>query len=285
MQRCAADEGNDHDHEIHTMTTWEIILLAIVQGLTEFLPVSSSGHLVVANAVLEAFGSEPVKDLVEVSVVLHLGTLAAVLMFYRREILRLLSQDSKAIVPLVIATIPAVVIGLAIKKGLPESLEKTVLESPLVAGLMFPITAAALWWISRQTPGEGDYTELTPAQSLKIGFLQAFALLPGISRSGATIVGGLASGLKREQAATFAFLMAIPAIGGGGLLEGIEAYQEGTTGTPLGLLALGFFVSMIVGLVALSLLIRWVKAGRLAMFAYYLVPLGVAVTAWQLFTA
>ncbi|QDS98047.1 undecaprenyl-diphosphate phosphatase [Adhaeretor mobilis] len=264
------------------MTTWEIILLAIVQGLTEFLPVSSSGHLVVANALLEAFGSEPVQDLVEVSVVLHLGTLAAVLIFYRKEIVGLLSKDSKAIMPLIVATVPAVIIGLTIKKGLPEHLEKTVLESPLLAGFMFPITAVALWWISRQQPGEGEYTELTPGKALKIGLLQAFALLPGISRSGATIVGGLAMGLKREAAATFAFLMAIPAIGGGGLLEGLEAYQEGTTGTPIGTLLIGFIISMIVGLAALKLVIHWVKAGRLAMFAYYLVPLGVAVVAWRL---
>ena len=89
-------------------------------------------------------------------------------------------------------------------------------------------------------------------------------------------------GLDREQASTFAFLLAIPAILGAGFLETLDILEEGSTGTPLGLLAIGFAISFVVGLAALSLLIRWVKRGRLAMFAWYLVPLGVAVVAWRL---
>jgi len=115
-----------------------------------------------------------------------------------------------------------------------------------------------------------------------VGLLQAVALLPGISRSGATIAAGLGVGLSRSASATFAFLLAIPAIAGAGVLEGIDVLQEGSTGTPLGLLAVGFIVSMLVGLIALRLLIRWVEQGRLAMFAYYLVPLGIAVVTWQM---
>ena len=112
--------------------------------------------------------------------------------------------------------------------------------------------------------------------------LQALALLPGISRSGATIVAGLGVGLRRESAATFAFLLAIPAIAGGGLLEFVDALEAGGTGTPLPILVAGFLVSFVVGLAALALLIRWIRQGRLAIFAYYLVPLGATVTVWQL---
>jgi undecaprenyl-diphosphatase len=263
------------------MPLWEIILLAIVQGLTEFLPVSSSGHLVVANAVLEALGSAPVEDLLEVSIVLHLGTLLAVLVFYRREIVRLLGADRRALTPLLIGTIPAVIVGLAIKKGPWEGLAKTVLENPLVAGLMFPVTAGVLWWVSRREPGEGDYPQLSWFRALGVGLLQAAAILPGISRSGFTIAAGLGVGLGRQASATFAFLLAIPVIAGAGLLEGLEAMQAESTGTaPLNLLV-GFLVSFGVGWVALRLLVGLVERGRLAWFAYYLVPLGIGVVAWQ----
>ena len=256
------------------MALWEIIVLAVIQGLTEFLPVSSSGHLVVAHSLLTELGSEPIQDLVEVEIVLHLGTLAAVLIYYRKECLRLLASDRRVIPLLLLATIPAVLVGF--------SIDKSLLESPFLAGLMFPVTAVALVWISRRPAGEVEYQQLSAKHALAIGMLQAFAILPGISRSGATIAGGLACGLRREAAAAFAFLMAIPVIAGGGLLTAVEAYQAGTTGTSPVILAVGFVVSMLVGWGALAMLIHWVRRGQLAMFAYYLVPLGIAVVAWQL---
>lgn len=264
------------------MTLLEILLLAIVQGLTEFLPVSSSGHLVVANALFQWLGSEPVEDLVEVEIVLHLGTLLAVVVYYRREIARLFTSDRRVIPLLIVGTIPAAVLGIWLKKGLPENVTELILANPLVAGVCFPITAALLWWASDRTEGETDYPQLTWTNALKVGVFQAFALLPGISRSGATVAGSLAVGLKRESAATFTFLLAIPAIAGGGLLELLEAVEAGGTGTPLGTLTVGFFVSFVVGLAALDLLIRIIRHGQLKSFAYYLVPLGVAVIAWQL---
>jgi undecaprenyl-diphosphatase len=264
------------------MSLLEIILLAIVQGLTEFLPVSSSGHLVVANALFEALGSDPVKDLVEVEIVLHLGTLASVLVYYRREIARLFTSDRRVIPLLIVGTIPAAVLGIFIKEGLPDATTDIILQSPLVAGICFPLTAALLWWTTRCSEGKTEYADLTWSAAIKIGLLQALALLPGISRSGATIVAGLGVGLRRESAVTFAFLLAIPAIAGGGMLEFLDALEAGGTGTPLGTLAAGFAISFVVGLGALALLIRWVRQGRLAMFAYYLAPLGAAVIAWQL---
>lgn len=261
------------------MPIWEIILLGIIQGLTEFLPVSSSGHLVIANALFQSLGSQPVKDLIEVSIVLHLGTLAAVLVFYRREIVRLLGVDRRVIPLLLLGTLPAVVVGLLLKKGISADL---ILDNPLVVGLMFPVTAAVLLWVSRRKPGETEYSQLTWQQSLAIGFMQAVAVLPGISRSGFTIAAGLGVGLNRVAASTYAFLLAIPVIAGAGLLETLDAVKKGTTGTPPLNLAIGFFVSFAVGWVALKLLVQWVKQGRLAIFAYYLIPLGISVVAWQL---
>ncbi len=264
------------------MSLLQIILLAIIQGITEFLPVSSSGHLVVANRLLETWGHSPVQDLLEVSIVLHLGTLAAVLVFYRREIVRLLGSDRRVVGLLVVGTLPAAILGVLIKKVLPGEMSGQILNNVMLAGCMFPVTAAGLLWASRRPPGEKEYTQLTWRQTLSIGLLQALALLPGISRSGATIVAGLGAGLRREAAAAFAFLLAIPAIAGAGVLEFVEVWEKGATGTSPATLAAGFVISMVVGLGALTLLIHWVRQGRLAMFAYYLIPLGVAAVGWQL---
>ena len=227
------------------MTIPEIILLSIIQGLTEFLPVSSSGHLVVANALLQSWGSAPVEDLVEVNIVLHLGTLAAVLAYYRREIVALLGADRRVIGLLIVGTIPAAIAGVYLKKGLATSQSDLILKNPMLAGFMFPVTAAMLIWAMRRRPGEGDYRELTWGGALAIGSAQAAAIL------------------------------------GAGALEGLEVWEQGQTGTPAATLAIGFLTAMLIGLFALAVLIRWVERGKLALFAYYLVPLGIAVVVWQ----
>lgn len=261
----------------------EIFVLAVVQGLTEFLPVSSSGHLVVANAVLEHLGVPPAKDLIEVSIALHLGTLASVLVYYRQEIARLLGADKWVIPLLILGTVPAAIVGIGLKKGLDDAVADGILENVLVAALMFPVTAFILIAASRKQEGNGTYQALSWGKVLAIGAAQAFAILPGVSRSGSTIAAGLGVGLGREAASTFAFLLAIPAILGAGFLETLDILEEGSTGTPLIRLAVGFVVSFAVGLGALALLIQFVKKGRLAVFAWYLIPLGVAVLVWQLF--
>lgn len=261
----------------------EILVLSIVQGLTEFLPVSSSGHLVVANALLETLGAPAAQDLVEVSIALHLGTLASVIVYYRKEIARLLGSDWRVAPLLILGTIPAAIVGIGIKKGLPDEMAAGVLENVLLAGLMFPVTAGLLYVASKRSAGELEYQGLSWGKVLAIGAAQALAILPGISRSGSTIAAGLGVGLKREAASTFAFLLAIPAILGAGLLETLDVLEEGSTGTPMIRLAVGFLVSFGVGWAALALLISFVKRGKLAVFAWYLVPLGVAVVIWQVF--
>ncbi len=264
------------------MTLLEIIILAIVQGITEFLPISSDGHLVLANELLQLCGYAKPKDQTEVTLILHLGTLAAVLVFYRREIIDVLTTRRRAIPALIIATIPAVIIGLGIEKGLPDAWHDWLLNDPLLAGLGFLVTAAVLWWGIRSQGGQQDYPDVRPGQALAIGLFQAAAILPGVSRSGLTIGSGMATGLKRESAAAFSFLLAIPVIAGAGLLKVVEMIHAGKTETPIPALAVGFVVSMIVGLGALAVLLRVLRHGRLMGFVYYLIPLGLAVTARQL---
>ena len=265
------------------MTFLQILILGVVQGITEFLPVSSSGHLVVIQALFQSLEGQTLPDVVAVNVLLHAGTLAAIILFYRKRIVRLLFEDRRVVGLLAVGTLPAVAVGLTIKRLFPE-----FLASPLLAGFMFLLTGALLICSARRE-GDGEeqqeYQNLSYLQAFGIGLFQAAAILPGLSRSGWTIAGGMLLGLRREAAATFSFLLAIPVIGGATLLE-LKKIGGSPTGEAISLPLLGFgaAVAFAVGLVALWLLVRIVERGRLAWFACWLFPVGIAVILWQLAT-
>ena len=254
----------------------EIVALAVVQGIGEFLPISSSGHVVVVAALFNEFG-RPLHEIVTVNIVLHVGTLLAIIVFYWRRILRLLGSDRRVIGLLIVGSIPAGVVGCLLR-GQCEGM----LQSPITAGLMLPLTGLILLWSVRCDSGKLTCCELTYGRALMIGLAQAFAILPGISRSGATIVAGLACGARRDEAAAFSFLLAIPAIAGAGLFEIIELLGKPIGSVSLGMLTVGAMVSFAVGMVSLSWLIRWLDQGRLYLFACWVIPVGLAVLAWKL---
>jgi len=256
-----------------------VAVLAVVQGFTEFLPISSSGHLVIGGALLAQLNNARIHGQIELNIVLHGGTLASILVFYRRRIWRLVGEDRRVIGLIVVGTLPAVLIGLPLKELAPE-----VLANPLLTGLMLLATAAILLAGGRLRRGEDDYARISYLQALLIGLAQAVAILPGISRSGATIVCGMSLGLRREAAATFSFLLAIPAITGGLVLEALDSdgASSEATGTPWPLLLLGAVIAFAVGLVALWWLVRWLERGRLHLFAVWCVLLGLATLIWQI---
>jgi undecaprenyl-diphosphatase len=254
-----------------------VLILAVLQGLTEFLPVSSSGHVVIGAALLRDFGGRPTVDIVEVSVALHVGTLFSILVFYRRSILDLLAKDRRTIILLLVGTIPAVVVGIPLKV-----FGTDLLESPLLAGVMLPVTGLVLLTLPRLHQGDADYNDASLISAFKIGLAQAIAILPGISRSGMTITAGVEAGFTRRSAATFSFLLAIVAIAGGGVLEAKDLIAEGPGATPLAYLTAGVFVSFLVGLAALWWVVRWLQSGRLWYFAYWCIPVGIITIIWQL---
>ena len=254
----------------------EIIFLAILQGITEFLPISSSGHLVVVESVFEQFGVV-IQEKLSVGIVLHLGTLVAIIVFYWRRIFALLNKDRRVIGLLIVGSIPAAAVGVPLKKFGTE-----LLENPLLAGCMFLVTGVLLLWTKRCKQGEIECRELSYWRALVIGLFQAFAILPGISRSGSTIVAGLGTGLKRDEAATFSFLLAIPAIGGAGILELKDLITESNGSVPVLGLAIGGLISFLVGLAALAWLVRWIEKGQLHYFAWWVLALGPVVIVWQL---
>ncbi len=263
------------------LALWKVLVLAIVQGVAEFLPISSSGHIVILAELL-ADGDASQLDVSSLNIVLHLGTLASILVVYFRRVLRLLGEDRRLIGMLIAGTIPAVAIGLPIKKLASE----TLLENALLAGAMLIVTGLLLLWIQRQRLGERTLEDLTYIDAACIGLSQAAAILPGLSRSGSTITCGLARGLKSDAAATFSFLLAIPVIAGAGVLELKDQWEKlqdpQSVVLPPATLALGAATSFVVGVFALWWLLRWLEGGKLGLFAAWCIPLGVIVIAWQL---
>jgi len=273
------------------MTTWHGILLGLVQGLTEFLPVSSSAHLVAAQRLLDV---QPPGVLLEVA--LHAGTLAAILLVLWREVATLARDGLRGTLlyargagraavaekaPLfgtaaavLVGTVPAALAGL-----LAEGAISRLFDSVTVAGAFLCCTGAMLL-VSRWVPA-GTAERVSVGRGLVIGLAQAAALLPGISRSGATIVAGRMTGLDRRTAGRFSFLLAVPALAGAATWELIRALPvEPADGEPLirtGALATGVLVSALVGAIALLVLLRIIERGRLHWFAAYCLPAGVAM--------
>ncbi len=269
------------------MNLLDVILLGIVQGLTEFLPVSSSGHLVAAKTLLNA-SSEGV--LLEVS--LHFGTLLAILAVFRRDLAEL-ARDGWAGTKLLLsgrgndvgAQAPAFYTCVALAVGtVPAALAGTTLEGyikPLFEGRLaacggFLVLTGLLLATTRYASGGND-SDVGTSKGLGIGLAQALALLPGISRSGVTITAGLHLGLERETAARFAFLLAVPALLGAQGWELIGgAGWELTAGNWL-LLALGTGTAALVGIGALWILMPLVRRGKLHLFALYCIPAGLVM--------
>ncbi len=258
------------------MTVSQALLLGLVQGLTEFLPVSSSGHLAVGKLL---FGLEEVPVLFDV--ILHVATLMVVFYVFRRRIAaivgalaRLLRRrtteedhhELRLVGWIVLATAITVVVALPIA-------ELDASSRPRLIGALFIGTAGALL-STRFAPQGGAMGRIGALQAVIIGLAQALGVFPGVSRSGITIAAARHVGLARQDAGEFAFLISIPAILGALVLTLGESAELGRMVAPVPLTA-GFLAALISGLLALRLLLRLLRAGRLGYFAVYLIPLGV----------
>ncbi|MHB0885653.1 MAG: undecaprenyl-diphosphate phosphatase [Bacillota bacterium] len=258
------------------MADWGIAILGVVQGLTEFLPVSSSAHLVILDNLLGV--RQPTMSL---AIFLHLGTLLAVVTVYFRRLLGILvgmftgRREGRLGWFIVIGSIPAAVLGLALKDVFARAF-----ASVLVSGVMLLVTGAILFWSGRLARGRRDERSMTAGDALVVGAFQAVAILPGISRSGSTIAGGLWRGIEPKLAADFSFLLSVPAVLGAGLLDIREALKGGEA-LDLRALILGAGLSFIFGYIAIKWLIAVVRRGRLEAFAYYCWAVGLAVIVWQ----
>ena len=266
------------------MIDWmEALVLGIVQGATEYLPISSSGHLVIAQHL---FGLE--EPALFFDIVLHLGTLVAVVWYYRKDIVELIREtlsglrylgsghswkETAAAFPglrfvllMVIGTLPTAVIGITF-----EDTFEQLFGSVQVVGFMLMVTGVVLL-LTRLSRGVGrDAAAMTWVDALIIGIVQGIAITPGISRSGITISAALLLGIERETAARYSFLLSIPSILGALLLR-LNGAEDGV-GTAA--LVLGFVAAALTGYFCLALLVRVVKRGRLSWFAPYCFALGL----------
>jgi undecaprenyl-diphosphatase len=255
------------------MNWLEALTLAVVQGLTEFLPVSSSGHLVLAQSL---FGIEASAAFVY-DIVLHLGTAAAALLFYRRDVAAVLLgllppyrqappatvASRRLLLLLVAATVPTAVIGLAFKDFF-----EGLFASPLAVVAALAVTGAFLVASSLLPVATAPIEKAPWWKAALVGVAQGAAIVPGISRSGSTIVAGLALGLRREDAVRFSFLLSLPAICGAALLE-LRHPPAGSPAVPAALAAAGFAVAAATGYLAILFVLRWTRQGKLWQFGLY----------------
>lgn len=252
-----------------------LLLLALIQGISEFLPISSDGHLVLAQHFLEFSGARLATD-----VALHLGTLGAVLLVFRRELLALardvLRGEMRELGLLFLGSLPAAAVGL----GLREYFE-ALFESGRAAALGLLGTALCLWVgerARRRALARGTAsTQLGWRDALLIGSAQAFAILPGVSRSGTTIATALVRGTEANAAARFSFLLSVPAVTGAVLLEVPALVRSGEFGTELGLAVLATFA---IGVFALQFLLAFLGRGAFRWCAWYCLAVGSAALFW-----
>ncbi|MBO8125923.1 MAG: undecaprenyl-diphosphate phosphatase [Firmicutes bacterium] len=250
------------------MQIWEAILLGIIQGLTEFLPVSSSGHLVIFQDLLGVAQSG-----VTFEVAVHVGTALAVAFYFRNHLWQIL-KNLRLLSLLVVASIPAAVLGIFAEDFLTGLFSQT-----LVVGVALLFTGGILWYAekkTRQDASSKNFPELSYADAFFIGFGQALAIVPGISRSGSTISAGLFRDVRRETAAEFSFLMSVPVILGAALLE-LPNLEAASAGLSLGPVVVGTVFSFLSGLFAIYFLLAVIRRYSLTYFSYYTWFLGAIV--------
>jgi undecaprenyl-diphosphatase len=258
-------------------------LLGVVQGLTEFLPVSSSGHLILARAF---FGWDPGRFGLAFDAAVHVGTLIAVVVYFRREVVQLIVAAPGAVTGrdgewerlgrlIIVGTIPIVIVG-----GLFGDLIEARIRTPLVVAINLVIGAVGLMWAERLLKREREPLALGYGEALAIGIAQAAALAPGLSRSGATLTVALFLGLRRETAAKFVFLMSLPAVFAVAVKEVMDFSDVGMAGIPVTILAVGLVTSAIVGYVTVKYFVKYLASHSLDVFAYYRFALAAVTFVW-----
>ena len=274
------------------MTILQSLLLGALQGVTEFLPVSSSGHLAVAQHLF-SLGDVPLLF----DVFLHLATLVAVMLYFRRSILKLFcalgrmiarrpvasgvsdengltksdEASRKTVAAVIVATLVTGVIGIAAEKILPSLSIRFVFAGFIVTAFILLFSQ----YVSKKRRGADNGNGISWKQALVVGAAQGIGTLPGISRSGSTIAGGLLSGLDRVDAGEFSFIVSIPAILGAFILE-LKDFDKMSGSIGALQIVIGCAAAFVVGYASLSLLMKIIKKGKLGWFACYLVPLGIA---------
>jgi undecaprenyl-diphosphatase len=261
------------------MTVFQAFILGLLQGLAEFLPISSSAHLTLAPWV---FGWEDPG--LSFDVALHIGTLVALLWYFRAEWVKLLQAlvsvvshggkaetvEERRVIYLIIATIPGAIAGVLLEKK-----ADTAFRAPLLIAGTLAVMGVVLWAVDRYAPSDRTLPTMTWRDALLIGLAQILALVPGVSRSGSTITAGRALRFNREDAAVFSFILSAPLIAGAGLLKVPHLIREGVTAP----LIVGFVTAIFASWFSIAVVLRYVRTHSYGVFALYRVILAAVVVA------
>ena len=260
----------------------KVVILAIVQGITEFLPISSSGHLVLAGHFLNVNTDDATLE-----VFLHFGTLLALLVFFRKRLVALSLNAVKGDKPtwnyltmIGIAVIPAVLAYLAFKEKIEATFKNPQFVAPLLCVTGIILLLPKFFKPKTESAVVPDGKRITPLQSIAVGISQAIALLPGISRSGTTITTARLTGVQPDAAAEFSFFIGIPLMAGATLLKAFKLYKTAEyTISPLSMFV-GVIVSAIIGYVSLVIVINLLRKGKFWLFGIYCLAIGLCATAY-----
>lgn len=257
------------------MNTLEAIILAIIEGVTEYLPVSSTGHMIIASSFMKIASDDFTKLF---TIVIQLGAILSVVVLYWKRFFQSLDFYYK----LLVAFIPAVVLGLLLNNVIDE-----LLESPVVVAITLILGGFILlkvddWFKANEVYDEANpdvHTKISYATALKIGFFQCLAMIPGTSRSGASIVGGMTQKLNRKTAAEFSFFLAVPTMFGATAKKLYDYYKAGyeLSSTQINHLIIGNILAFIVALIAIKSFIDYLSKKGFKLFGYYRIVLGVAL--------
>lgn len=255
------------------------IIAGLIQGVTEFLPVSSSGHLVLFHDIFNF----SLPDNIAFDAVLHLGTLLSLLIFFRKEISHYIrgffksighfdihNSDQRLSFFIIIATIPAVIAGYFF-----EDVIEKIFRTPQSVAFMLIFFGIILYIVDMRTKKIKKIEDITLYDSIVIGVAQVLSLIPGVSRSGITIIAGLSQNLQRQDAAKFSFLLGIPVILGAGVKKFFDLNSMDSS--QIVILSLGFVVSLVAGLLTIRFFIKFLSNHSLKIFAYYRIVLGIII--------
>lgn len=281
---------------METITYLQAIIMGLVQGLAEFLPVSSSGHLVLSKFILGAeLGTSALFE-----ILLHVGTLAAVFVFYWKDVLNLIKEglflikdifllifkrkkfelyvERKLVVFIIVASIPTAILGLLME----AFLEDLFLSSVIAVGFALLVTGTMLMMIRKMPKGQKTLEEMNGRDALTIGLVQGIATIPGISRSGSTVTAGLFCGMDKEFAFRFSFLMSIPAILGAAVLKLMDVDMADLAANA-GPYAVGMIVSAVVGYASIRWLKNLIQKDQFHYFGYYCLAVGLVSIVYGVF--
>lgn len=254
------------------METLKFIALGIIQGLTEFIPVSSTAHLIIVRELLH-WG-----DLgLSFDMAIHLGTLLALIIYMRKDLYNIIVRNRLLLLLIIIATIPGAIFGFIL-----EEIAESYLRSLFTIGLAMSLFGILFFGVDKTSRHNRALNDMRFRDAIIIGLSQVLAIIPGVSRSGATITGAFLCGFRREDSARFSFLLSIPIIGGSGLVSLLKIVKEPSTSLSPSGIALGILSSFVFGYIAVHFMINYLKRHNINVFVYYRLILGIFLIIFSL---